>query len=129
MDVVLEMPYSLDLRDRAVAAVHSGMQKTKVCNLFTICRQTLYSWLALENEQGHLAPKIGFQKGHSHGIKDLEKFRAFVDSHPDYTQEEMALHYSVGSSTIGRAMAKIGYSRKKRAKHTPKGVTKNDELI
>lgn len=129
MDVVLDMPYSLDLRGCAVAAVHRGMPKTKVCKLFNICRQTLYSWLDLEKEQGHLAAKTGFQKGHSHGIKDLDAFREFVDLHPDYTQAEMAEHYSVGSSTIGRAMVKIGYSRKKRTKHTPKGVKKSDRLI
>lgn len=129
MDVILAMTYSLDLRERAVAAVQRGMQKTSVCKLFNICRQTLYSWLDLEKEQGHLAAKTGFQKGHSHGIKDLDKFREFVDLHPDYTQEEIAQHYSVGSSTIGRAMVKIGYSRKKRAKHTPKEVKKNDKLI
>lgn len=123
------MPYSLDLRERAVAAVHSGMQKTKVCKLFNICRQTLYSWLVLEKEQGHLAPQTGFQQGHSHGIKDLDKFREFVDLHPDYTQEEMAEHYAVGSSTIGRALEKIGYSRKKRAKLTPKEVTKKESPI
>jgi transposase len=129
MDVLLKRPYSLDLRERAVAAVHRCMQKTKVCNLFNICRQTLYSWFALEKKQGHLTPQTGFQKGHSHGIKDLDMFREFVDLHPDYTQEEMANHYSVGSSTIGRAMIKICYSRKKRARHTPKGVGKNDKLI
>jgi transposase len=123
------MPYSLDLRERAVAAVHSGIQKTKVCELFNICRQTLYSWLALEKEQGHLSPQTGFQKGHSHGIKDLDKFREFVDLHADYTQEEMAEHYAVGSSTIGRAMEKIGYSRKKRVKLTPKGAKKNEHSI
>lgn len=129
MDVILKMTYSLDLRERAVAAVHRGMQKTSVCKLFNICRQTLYSWLDLETEQGDLSAKTGFQKGHSHGIKDFDKFREFVDLHPDYTQEEIAEHYSVGSSTIGRAMVKIGYSRKKRAKHTPKEVKKNDKLI
>lgn len=123
------MPYSVDLRERAVAAAHSGMPKTKVCKLFNICRQTLYSWLALKKTQGHLAAQTGYQKGHSHGIKDLDKFREFVDLHPDYTQEEMAEHYSVGSSTIGRAMEKIGYSRKKRAKPTPKGMRKNDKPI
>lgn len=42
------MPYSVDLRERAVAAAHSEMQKTKVCKVFNICRQTLYSWLSLE---------------------------------------------------------------------------------
>lgn len=123
------MPYSLDLRKRAVAAVHEGMHKTKVCELFTICKQTLYSWLALEKEQGHLRPKTGFQKGHSHGIKDLDEFRKFVDLHPDYTQEEMSKKYAVGSSTIGRCMKKIGYSRKKRAKLTLNAAKRNAQLI
>lgn len=123
------MPYSLDLRKRAVAAAHGGMKKIKVCELFTICRQTLYSWLALEKTQGHLQPQTGFQKGHSHGIKDLDKFREFVGLHPDYTQEEMAEHYGVGSSTIGRSLKKIGYSRKKRAKLTLKEVKRSEKII
>lgn len=123
------MPYSLDLRKRAVAAAHGGMKKIEVCSLFNICRQTLYSWLALEKAHGHLQPQTGFQKGHSHGIKDLDKFREFVNLHPDYTQEEMAEYYGVGSSTIGRSMKKIGYSRKKRVKPIPKEVKKNEKPI
>lgn len=108
------MPYSLDLRKRVVAAVNSGMSKVKACDVYDICRQTLYNWLALEQKQGHLTPKSGFQKGHSHGIKDLEKFREYVDSHSDYTQEEIAQYFSVGSSTVSRAFKKIGYTRKKK---------------
>ncbi len=77
-------------------------------------RQTLYSWLSLEKSQGHLKPKTGFQKGHSHAIKNLDEFRNFVRLHADYTQEEMAKNYNIGPSTIGRAMKKIGYFRKKR---------------
>jgi transposase-like protein len=86
------MPYSLDLRKRIVAAVNNGMTKSKACLTFNICRQTLYNWLALEKSEGHLKPQTGFQKGHSHGIKDLDKFSEFVDLHPDYTQEEKNKH-------------------------------------
>lgn len=111
-----EMPYSLDLRERAVKAAYSGMKKTEICRIFNVCRQTLYSWLLLKETTGNLHPETGFQKGHSHGIKDLEKFQEFVDLHPDYTQKEMAKCFGVGSSTIGRTLLKIGYSRKKRAK-------------
>ncbi len=123
------MPYSLDLRKRVIAAVRSKKNKTKICETFNICRQTLYSWIALEKSQGSLKPQTGFQKGHSHGISDLEKFRKFVDLHPDHTQEEMAEHFGVGRSTIGRNLKKIGYSRKKRAKLTRKEAKKNDKLI
>jgi predicted DNA-binding protein (UPF0251 family) len=37
-----------------------------------------------------------------------------VDDHPDQTQEEMAAAFQVSRATIGRALKKIGYSRKKR---------------
>ena len=123
------MPYSLDLRKRVVDAVHGGMKKTRVCEVYNVCRQTVYDWLLLEKKQGHLNPQTGFQKGHSHGIKDLEAFREYVDLHPDYTQEEMGKHYGVGSSSIGRALKKIGYSRKKRVKLTLKETNKKEEFI
>lgn len=116
-----EMPYSVDLRERVVRAVEEGMGKTEICELFQICRQTLYNWLALEKEQGHLEAKSGYQNGHSHGIKDLDAFKSYVDGHSDQTQEEMAEYFSVGSSTIGRTLQRIGYSRKKRITPTQKG--------
>ena len=123
------MPYSLDLRKRVVSLVHSGMKTKEVCDLFSICRQTLYSWLNLEKNQGHLNPQTGFQKGHSHGIKDLNEFEEFVKKQADYTQEEMGKHYGVGSSTISRTLKKIGYSRKKRAKPTQSEVKINEKII
>ena len=119
------MFYSLDLRKRVMSAVHSGMQKKRVCEIYNICKQTIYNWLKVEKERGHLEPNNSFQKGHSHGITDLNKFREFIDSHPDYTQEEIAKYFSVGSSTVGRALKKIGYSRKKRVKLMQKGKKKN----
>jgi transposase len=118
------MAYSLDLRTRVVAAVRSGMKKSAASQLYKVCQQTIGHWFRLEKEQGHLNPKTGYQKGHSHGIKDFEVFRCYVDTHSDYTQEEMAVHFSVGSSTIGRALKKIGYSRKKRIKLI-RSATKN----
>lgn len=123
------MPYSLDLRKRAVSAVQAGMKKVTACEVFSICKQTLYNWLKLSEKDGDLRPITGFQKGHSHGIKDLDRFREFVNNHPDYTQEEMAKYFSVGSSTISRTLIKIGYSRKKRAKHIQKETTKNVKPI
>lgn len=123
------MPYSLDLRKRVVAAAHSGMKKKAICEVYQICRQTLYNWLDLEESQGHLSPKIGFQNGHSHGIKDLEVFRRYVDAHADHTQEELADYFSVGSSTISRTLKKIEYSRKKRAKLTPNEMKKKGKCI
>lgn len=123
------MPYSLDLRKRVVSAIHAGMKKVTACEVFSICKQTVYNWLKLSEKDGDLRPITGFQKGHSHGIKDLDQFRDFVNKHPDYTQEEMAKHFSVGSSTISRTLIKIGYSRKKRAKPIQKEMIKNVNFI
>src|SRR5437870_2679093 len=100
------MAYSVDLRERAVLAVHGGMKKVKVCKIFNIARETLYKWLCLEKNEGHLERKKGFQKGHSHEIKDLNEFQIFVNLHADYTQKEMARSYGVGASTISRTLKK-----------------------
>lgn len=107
------MLYSLDLRKRVVSAVNGGMTKSQAVRVFNVCRQTVYSWLELEEHTGSLEPQTGFQRGHSHKIPDLEGFQAFVDAHPDLTRAEMAEHYSVSPTTIGRALKKIGYTRKK----------------
>ena len=112
------MLYSIDLRKRVIKAVKSNMSKHKAAEVYNVCKQTIYNWLKLENEQGSLEPKTGFQKGHSHGIKDLAALREF-------TQEEMGEYFSVGSSTISRTLIKIGYTRKKRAKPTQNAQKKN----
>lgn len=119
-------PYHVNLRERVIRAVRKGMTKTKACDTFNVCRQTIYNWLTLEKEQGHLEPKSDYQRGHSHGISDLTALKQYVDAHPDQTQEEMAEKFSVGSSTISRGLQKIKYSRKKRATHTQNEMRKKD---
>lgn len=110
------MLYSQDLRKRVISAIHAGMKKTIASKTYNVCRQTIYSWLKLEKEQGNLKPKTGFQKGHSHSIKNVDEFKRFVDKHPDYTQKEIAEHFSIGKSSADRMLKRLGYSRKKRAK-------------
>ena len=119
------MLYSQDLRKRVVSAVLGGMRKTVAARIYNVCRQTIYNWLALNEKQGNLEPETGFQKGHSHSIKDEAGFKRFVDSHPDYTQQEIALHYSTGQSSVDRMLKKLGYSRKKRVTPTQSGMKKD----
>jgi transposase len=114
------MSYSVDLRKCVMNAIRSGMTKSKASQIFNVCQKTIYNWLFLEKTTGSLNPQTDFQKGHPPGITDHHAFKQFVDKHPDYTQEEIAQHFSVGSSTVSRTLQKIGYSRKKRVKHTRK---------
>lgn len=116
------MPYSMDLRKRVIESVKSGMSKAKASHTFNVCKQTIYNWLERSETTGDIKPITNYQNGHSHGIKDLEAFKEYVDTHPDQTYEELALHFGVGSSTIGRNIQKIGYSRKKRVRPIPKEI-------
>jgi len=63
------MPYSLDLRKRAVLAVRAGMKKVMACEIFSICKQTLYNWLKLAEKDSDLRPITGFQKWHAMVLK------------------------------------------------------------
>ena len=123
------MPYSLDLRERVVAAVKSGMSKTKAAEIYNVCRQTIRRWVVQDEETGSLKPITGFQKGHSHGITDLDYFKQYIDSNSDLTQEEIAIHFNVSSSTVSRTLQRLGYTRKKRAKHTQKDVMNHERNI
>jgi len=46
------------------------------------------SWLCIQEKTRGLELQTNFQKGHSHAITDLEKFKKFVHEHADYTQDE-----------------------------------------
>lgn len=119
------MHYSLDLRKRVINAVENGMKQLDAAEIFGVSTRTIYNWVMRKKETGNLEPITGFQKGHSHKITDLDHFKIFVDQHPDFTQEEIAHHFSVHPNTIGRALKKIDYTRKKRASSIKSGAKKN----
>lgn len=121
------MYYSMDLRERVIAAVDSGMLRQKISSQFKISLKTIYLWLKRRKETGEFSPIINFQRGHSHLIKDLFEFKTFVDKCPDRTQLYMAETLKVSSATICRALKKINYSRKKRLTVT-RNVMKKKEL-
>lgn len=107
--------YSQDLREKAIAALDRGVSKSEVITMFNISRDSLDRWLK-RRKAGNLAATQGYQRGHSHCIVDWEQFRAFVREHGDKTQAELAelWHEPVSARTISRALAKIGFTRKKR---------------
>ena len=126
---MLLMPYSMDLRVRVINACESGMKLIKVAETFNVGRSTIRNLRKIKKERGSLEPIINYQKGHSHGITDYNAFRAYVDSNPDKSQEEIGEYFGVGSSTIGRTMQKINYSRKKRVKPTVNEMINSELLI
>lgn len=109
-------PYSDDLREKVMAAIHRGEKKSRVIQLFEISRDTIDRWLKRQTGDGKVEVVQGYQRGHSHRIKDWDAFRTFVQQHGDKTQAEMAALWSgeISPRTISRGLAKIGFTRKKK---------------
>ena len=119
--------YSLDLRQKAITALEAGHSKAAVSRLMGISRTTLSDWHHRYRAGGEVAAKQGYQRGHSHKITDWEAFRAFAATHGGKTQAEMAQLWpeEISEDTMGRALKRIGFTRKKRAISMPKGTRKN----
>lgn len=115
-------PYSLDLRQKVLQAIESGMSKSEASRVFHLSRNTIDLWFKQRDRTGSLAPKTGYHAGHRAKITDLERFAAFVKAHPDYTQAELAQAWGDGVSpgVIARTIAKLKLTRKKRSASTAK---------
>ena len=114
-------PLSIDLRERVIAAVEAGMRKTEAAKIFNVERKSVYNWLGLKKSTNSLEPKSGYQKGHSHKIKDLEAFKKFVDSNIHDSAKTIAIKLgNVSKATVAKVLKQIGYTKKKR-----RLVTKN----
>ncbi|MCS6781751.1 MAG: helix-turn-helix domain-containing protein [Gloeomargarita sp. SKYBB_i_bin120] len=122
-------PYNYDLRKKAVEAILNGATIMEVSQFLNVSYRTVQRWLRQWSETGDVRPKEGYQKGHSHKLKDLEEFQQFVDANPGLTQREIAAHFGVSRATIWKALQKIGYTlRKKRTSITSK-TAKSGKLI
>ena len=87
------MALGIDLRKRVIAAVDDGMRITDVAKLFKVGRNAIYNWLKLRQEVNSLAPKSGYQNGHSHKITDWEKFKEFAKENQHFTSLKMAIEW------------------------------------
>ena len=108
-------PYSTDLREKLFARLDSGMSITNASKIFRINRQTIYNWVSIKEETGKLEAKSGYQKGHSHKIKNLEQLEKFILENPDKTLKELSGLWpeKISGWTIGRWIRRLGYTYKK----------------
>jgi transposase len=116
-------PYSLDLRQKVIAAVERGMTIAEAARVFDVSRNTIYQWRKRQSATGDLKAGSGYQHGWGHKIKDLEQFRDFVLANGEKTQAEMAQAWplKLSNSTVSRALKKIGFTRKKNLRLRRKG--------
>lgn len=121
--------YSYDLRTKVINAIDEGMGKTQVSRIFKISRNTIDLWLKKREKTGDYRADVGYQQGYNSKISDLDKFREFAAAHGSLTQKEMAEKWSekISDRTIGKALKKIGYSRKKKLTVIKKEMKKKDK--
>lgn len=108
-------PYSDDLRKKVMAALERGEKKSQVSQMFNISRDTIDRWLKRRDATGCVQAAQGYQKGHSHCISDWDEFRSFAQRYGDKTQAEMVQlwQFKISKRTMSRALARIGWTRKK----------------
>ncbi len=113
--------YSVDLREKAVAAVAAGIPRGEVVRLFGLSLATLKRLLKQQREVGHLHPHA--QGGSQPRIAPAQEalliaqWRAAADvtleEHCRTWQEEQG--QIVSRATMSRALRRAGWTRKKRA--------------
>lgn len=114
-------PYSVDLRTRAVDAIDRGMSREAVVATFQVSLASLKRWLKTHRATGDLTPRRA-TGGPELTIPPAQEadLRAQVAAAPDATLAEHAAQWNaahgttLSSSTIGRAIRRLGITRKKR---------------
>ena len=129
------MAFSIDLRERVIAAINEGMRITEAAKTFKVCRSVIYDWQKLLKTTNNIAPKTGYQKGHSHKITDWEKFKEFAEKHKHCASPQMRIEWKkltnvdMSESVMLRALKKIGYTAKKKLLVMPKQIKKSVQNI
>ena len=113
--------YSLDLRERALAALDGGTSRDEVIRLFKISRSTLKRWLGRRRSGLPLAAERPSGRTHTLTDSDLAELRTRLEVAADAT---IAAHTHwwndthrtqiVSPKTIERAITRLGWTRKKR---------------
>lgn len=115
-------PYPIELRTRVLEKIETGMRIVEASMIFNVHRETIANWIKIKEENGHCESKKGYQKGHSHKIKDKDKFKKFINDNKDKSCKELShLWGEISASTIYSYIKKIGYSNKKNISSSQKG--------
>jgi transposase len=123
-------PYSYDFRQKVLQAIElEGFKKSEVSQFFNISRNTIDLWLKRKATTGDVQAQQRAAGSQRQKITDWEKFRTFAQTHADKTQVEMAMLWEsdISDRTIARALAKIGWTRKKRRTGIASGMQLNGQ--
>lgn len=109
-----------DLRERAVAAVDAGMARPEVARAFGVHLRTLERWLARARRGDPLADRPRSGRPPAIAPDRGPALAAQVAAHPDATLAQHGALWAaatgtrVSRSTVGRALVRLGLTRKQR---------------
>jgi transposase len=107
--------YSVDLRERSLAALASGRSMTEVVQFFGVSRKTLYRWRARQATTGSLEP--GRASGRPRRLSPAQEAALLqrLGSQPDLTLAELCAiaPAPVSLTTMSRIVQRHGLRRKK----------------
>jgi putative transposase len=113
-------PYSLDLRERAVALLDEGATSLEVAELLDVSDSWVRKMRLRRKALGHLIPGSPPGKERLLSEKQEEQLCCLVFEQPDATLEELVvlmakrMKVRASISTVSRRLIEMGMSRKKR---------------
>ncbi len=125
--------YSIDLRQRVLAALDRGMTRQQVVITFGVSLATLKRWLILQRNAAPLLPKASPGRRRVIAVEHHVALWQQLEMHPDATLASHAEQWnathggSLSSRTLSRAIQRLGWTRKKR-RWEPPNVMNRPEL-
>jgi transposase len=129
--------YSMDLRERVLAAVDRSTPRKEIVRTLGVSEPTIRRYLRLRRETGSVAPKPRPAKPTFSIGQSVEQRRALwkqLEVHDDATLErhcqlwERKQGVKVSISTMSRAIRRLGWTLKKRV-WVPPNETKKREVL
>lgn len=114
-------PYSVDLRQRVLDALARGMSRKEVITTFVVSEGSIKRWLKLQRDYNTLVARRPSGRPRIIKAQDEEGVRRLVEQTNDatfgeYTEQWNQLHDTpISHWTIGRAIRRLGLTRKKKA--------------
>lgn len=112
--------YSLDLRERVLAALDRGMSRAEAVTTFAVSHATIKRWVVRRRSGLSLVPGHSPGRSLALGAAELSSLQRRLQAAPDATLDAH-LHWwnaqhpdhTVSRATLDRAITRLGWSRKK----------------
>lgn len=118
-------PYSMDLRERVLAACDDGMETAEVAETFAVSQSWVRRLKQRRRESGSIAPRLPSRHGPAPVlVAQAERLRAAVHDHPGETAADYRdrLGLDVAPLTVWRMLRRLGLTFKK-SRSTPPNRT------